>query len=90
MALKKAAAFFGQADRLIPVPRHAPNLDQMLFAQVAEVARTRVGRTAVVVAEITTGDHSERADRRERSRFRAAEGVLPISIVNRLATASAW
>ncbi|MCA1586257.1 MAG: hypothetical protein LC791_16290 [Acidobacteria bacterium] len=75
---------------MIAVPRHARCLDQPLFAQVPQVARTWISGAAVVVAEITTGDHSERANGRERSRFRAAQGVLAISIVHQLAIASAW
>jgi hypothetical protein len=35
-----------------------------------------------MVAEITTGDHSKRADRRERTRFRAAECVLAITFAD--------
>jgi hypothetical protein len=43
-----------------------------------------------VVAEVTTGDHSERANGRQRSRFGATQRVLAISIVHQLAIASAW
>ena len=43
-----------------------------------------------MVAEITTGGHSERANNRERSRFGAAQRVLAISIVHQLAIAFAW
>jgi hypothetical protein len=38
-----------------------------------------------VVPEITTGDHSERTDGRERSGFGAAQGVFAIAVVNELA-----
>ena len=43
----------------------------------------------MVVAEITTGDHSKRADGRERPRFRAAQRVLAIAVANDLALESA-
>jgi hypothetical protein len=43
-----------------------------------------------VVAEITTGDHTECANGRERSRLGAAQRVLAISIVHQFAVASAW
>jgi hypothetical protein len=87
VALEEAAAVLGQADRMIAVPWHACGLDQPLFAQMPQVARPRVSRA--VVAEITTGDHSERANGRERARFRAAQCVLAVSIVDQLAIASA-
>jgi len=36
----------------------------------------------VLIPEITTGDHSEGADGRDRTRLRAAQGVLAITIAN--------
>jgi hypothetical protein len=38
-----------------------------------------------VVSEITTGDHSECTDGRERPRFGTAQGVLAIAVVHELA-----
>jgi hypothetical protein len=90
VALKEAAPVLRQAHRMVAVPRHARGLDQPLFPEVSQVARAWISRAAVVVAEITTGDHSERANGRERSRFGAAQRVLAIAIVNQLAVASAW
>jgi hypothetical protein len=75
---------------MVAVPGHARGLDQPLFAQVPQVARPGISRAPIVVAEITTGDHSECANGRERSRFGAAQCVLAISIVNQFALASAW
>ena len=49
--------------------------------------RTSAG-LAVVVAEVTTGDHSEGADGRERARLGAAQGVLAIAVANQLALGS--
>ena len=85
MALEKAAAVLGQTDRMVAVSGHARGLDQPLFAQVSKVAGSWISRAAVVVAEITTGDHSERTNGRERSRFGAAQGVLAITVANELA-----
>jgi len=72
VALEKTAPGLRQTYRVVAVSRQALDVDQPLFTQVTEVARTRVGATAVVVAKITTGDHSERADCRERARVRPA------------------
>jgi hypothetical protein len=38
-----------------------------------------------MVAEVTTGDHPEGADRRERARLGGSERVLPITVPNELA-----
>jgi hypothetical protein len=89
MALEEAAPVLRKADRMVAVSGHARGLDQPLFAQVPQVARTWIGGVAVVVAEITTGDHSECADGRKRSRFGAAQGVLAIAVVNELAVSPA-
>jgi hypothetical protein len=69
MALEKAAAVLGQADRMIAVPGHARGLDQPLFTQVPQVARAWVSGAAIAVAEITIGDHSECANGRQRTGF---------------------
>jgi hypothetical protein len=89
VALEEAAPVLRQAHRMVAVSGHARGLDQSLFAQVPQVARAWISRAAVVVAEITTGDHSERANGCERPRFGAAQRVLAISIVNELALWSA-
>jgi hypothetical protein len=49
-----------------------------------------MGGTVEVVSEITTGDHSKRADGCQRSRFRATQGVLAIAIAHDLPLASSW
>jgi hypothetical protein len=59
-----------------------------LLAQVPQITRTRIERSIAVVAQITTGDHSERADGRERSWFRAAQRVLAIAVADDLALVS--
>src|SRR5581483_2773319 len=48
-----------------------------------------IERAVVVVAEITTGDHSKRTDRSERTRFRTAECVLAITIADDFALEAA-
>jgi hypothetical protein len=60
-----------------------------LFAKMSQVARPGISRAPIVVAEITTGDHSKCTHGRERSRFGAAQGVLGIAVVNELALAPA-
>ena len=82
MALEKAAAVLGQTDRMVAVTGHARGLDQPLFAQVSQVAGPWISRATVVVAEITTGDNSERTNGCECSRFGAAQGVLAITVAN--------
>jgi len=74
---------------MVPVSDHARGLDQPLFAEVSQVARAGISRAPIVVSEITTGDHSEYTDGRERSRFGTAQGVLAIAVVNELALRSA-
>src|SRR5262249_46576256 len=65
---EKAAAFLREHHRMIAVPGHADGLDQTLLSKMSEVAGAWVGRSIVVVHEITTGDNSESADGRERAR----------------------
>ena len=89
MALEKAAAVLRQTDGLVPVSRHTGGLDQPFFAQVSQVAGPWISRAPIVVSEITTGDHSECTNGCERSRFRAAQGVLAIAVMNELALAPA-
>jgi hypothetical protein len=60
-----------------------------LFAQVSQVARPGISRAAIVVSEITTGDHSECTNGRERPGFGTAQGVLAIAVMNQLAIAPA-
>jgi hypothetical protein len=74
---------------MVAVSGHAGGLDQPLFAQVSQVAGPGISRAPIVVPEITTGDHSEYTDGRERPGFGAAQGVLAIAVVNELALWSA-
>ena len=89
VALEEAAPVLRQAHRMVAVSGHARGLDQPLFAQVSQVAGAWISRAAVVVSEITTGDHSERTNGRERARFGAAQGVFAIAVANELALWSA-
>ena len=89
VALEEAARILRQAHRMVAVSGHAPGLDQPLFAQVSQIAGPWISRAPIVVAEITTGDHSECADGRERPGFGAAQGVFAIAVVHELALWSA-
>ena len=89
VALQKAAAILRQDDRVVAIARHADGLDQPLFAEMPQVARARIGRSIVVVSEVTTGDHSKGANGRQRARFRAAQGVLAVAVANDLPLQSA-
>jgi hypothetical protein len=59
------------------------------LAKVAQVAGPWISRAPIVVSEITTGDHSECTNGRERPGFGAAQGVFAIAVVNELALWSA-
>ena len=89
MALEEATPVFSQTHRMVAVPGHARRLDQPLFAEVSQVAGPRISRAPIVVSEITTGDHSECTNGRERPGFGAAQGVFAIAVVNELALWSA-
>ena len=72
MPLQQAAALLREHDRMVAMAGHADGLDQPLLSKMSEVARPWIGRAIVVVPEITTGDHSKRADGRERARLGSA------------------
>jgi hypothetical protein len=90
VALEETAPVLGQAHRMVAVSGHARGFDQPLFAQMSQVAGPWISGADVVVAEITTGDHSERANGRERSGFGAAKRVLAIAVMNQFAFWSTW
>jgi hypothetical protein len=62
----------------------ANRLDEPLFTQVPEVAGTWICWTIVMIAEVTTGDHSKRAEGRQRTRLRAAQCVLTLALAHDL------
>jgi hypothetical protein len=66
----------------------ARDLNQTLLAQVSQVAGSWIERPLAVVSQIPTGDDSKRADSCERSGFRAAQGVLAITVADDLALSS--
>jgi hypothetical protein len=74
---------------MVAVAGHARRLYQPLFAQVSQVAGPWISRAPIVVSEITTGDHSECTNGRERPGFGAAQGVFAIAVVHDLALWSA-
>jgi hypothetical protein len=88
VALEEVSALLRQRHGVIARARHADGLDEALLTQVPKVARSRISGLIVVISEITTGDHSKRADGRQRSRLRATQGVLTITIAHDLALAS--
>jgi hypothetical protein len=89
MALEQVPAVLRQRDGIVARAGDPSRLNQSLLPEMTNVARTRISRTIVVVSEITTGDHSKRSDGCERSRFRAAQGVLTIAVAYDLARMSA-
>jgi hypothetical protein len=89
VALEEAAPVLRQAHRMVAISGHARGLDQPLFAEVPQIAGPWISRAPIVVSEITTGDHSECTNGRERPGFRAAQGVVAIAVVNELALWSA-
>jgi hypothetical protein len=89
MAFQEAPACPGQRHRLVSVPGHARGLDQPLVAEMTQVARAWISRAAVMVSEVTSGDHSKGTDRSERTRLRAAQGVLTVAVADKLALQSA-
>jgi hypothetical protein len=70
---------------MVAVSGHARGLDQPLFAEVPQVAGPWISRAPIVVSEITTGNHSECTNGRERPGLGAAQGVFTIAVVNELA-----
>ena len=72
VALEEAATVLRQAHRMVAISGHARGLDQPLFAEVSQVARPGISRAPIVVAEITTGDHSKSSNGRQGARFGAA------------------
>jgi hypothetical protein len=85
VAFEEAAPVLRQAHRMVAVAGHARGLDQPLLAQVSQVAGPWISRASIMVPKITTGDHSECANGRERPGFGAAQRVLAIAVVHRLA-----
>ena len=85
MALEQAPSLLRQPHGVVARTGYARDLNQTLLAQVSQVAGSWVESPLAVVSQITTGDHSKRADGCKRSRFRAAQGVLTIAVVDDLA-----
>jgi hypothetical protein len=70
--------FLRQDDDHVPMTSYPLGADKPLLAQMAEVARPWIGRTAVVVAKIACRDDAKRANGRQRARFRATQRVLAV------------
>jgi hypothetical protein len=89
MVFEEAPSFLRQRDRILARTWHPRDLDELLLAEVAQVARPRIERPIMAVAEITTGDHSKCPDGRERARFRSTQRVFAIAIPHALTFESA-
>jgi hypothetical protein len=89
VVFEQAPSFAGQANRVFAGTWHTDALHQALFAQVTQVAGTRIERTIMMVCEVTTGDHSKRADGCQRTRLGATQRVLAITIAHEFSVASA-
>jgi hypothetical protein len=88
VTFKKAAAFLRERDGMVARTGHPNGFDQPLLAKMSKIARAWIGRTIVMISEITTGDHSKRTDGGERPRLRAAQGVLAIAVADDLSLRS--
>src|SRR5713226_3456725 len=79
-----------QDDGHVPMTSQTLGSDEPFLAKVPEIARPRIGRTVVVVAEVACRDDPKRADGRQGAGFRAAQRVLAVpSIVDNLPVRSA-
>jgi hypothetical protein len=67
MVLEEAPPVLRQHHGLVAVPGYANGRDKATFSKVPQVAGPGIGRAIVVVAEVTTGDHSKGTDGRERA-----------------------
>jgi hypothetical protein len=80
----------GQPDRVVAGAGDTHGLDQPLFPQLAQVTRPWFCSGTAVIQEITTGDHSEPADRGQCARFGSPPRVLAPAVVHDLTRRSAW
>ena len=69
VTLEESTSLLREHDGVVPTPDHPNRLDEALLAQVSKVPGPRVGTAAVVVAKVTTGDHSKGSNGRERARL---------------------
>jgi hypothetical protein len=76
--LQHVSTLLRQDDGHVPMTSQALGSDEPFLAKVPEVARPRIGRTPVVVAEVACRDDSKRADGRKGAGFRAPQGVLAV------------
>ena len=88
--VEQAPSLLREGDGDVARTRHADRFDQALLTEVSEIARARIRWRFVVIAQITTGDHPKRADRRERSRLGPTHRVLAIAIADDLSLQTAW
>lgn len=79
---EELASAVGQNDGVVSVPSERDGSKRSLFAEVPEIASPRIGRTIVVVAEITSRDHPKRSDGTERTGFRPSKFVFVVAIAD--------
>jgi hypothetical protein len=72
MVLQQAPPFLRQRDDVLARAGQPIRLDEPLLAKVPKVARARIRRAIVVVAEITIGDYSKHTNSRQSAGFRSA------------------
>jgi hypothetical protein len=88
--LQHVPTLLRQDDSHVPMTSQALGSDEPFLAEMSEVARPRIDRTLVVVAEVVCRDDPKRSDRREGPGFRAPQGALAIlGIVDDLSVRSA-
>jgi len=72
VTFEETAAFLRERHGMLARAGHPNGFDQPLLAKMSKIARAWIGWTIVMISEITTGDHSKRADGGERPRLRTA------------------
>jgi hypothetical protein len=89
VAVQEIPSFLREYDRVFAIARHAHRLNQPLFAEMPQVAGSRIGGFITMVRQVTTRDNSKRTNGRERARFRSTQGVLTIAVADDLPLESA-
>ena len=89
VALQEPVAVLRQCHCVLARAWHSHGLNQALFPQAPQIAGSRIERVIMVITEITTGDHSKRADGRQRPRLGPAERVLAVAIADEFALRAA-
>jgi hypothetical protein len=90
MRVEQVSAAVREDDDMAPVTIQSLGPNEALFAQVAQVARARIGGSAVVVSKVARRYHTEGTNGRERAGCRASERIRSLArVVDNLAFPSA-